>query len=93
MLFFFPFLGWSALMSAAENNNHEIACTLVDNGAEINAQMTSGWTAMHAASKVENKKKPYSSFCKRVETRISREIIGTLALSSKFKMSPCIPQS
>ena len=43
-------------MRAAENNNHEIACTLVDNGAEINAQMTSGWTAMHAASKVENKK-------------------------------------
>ena len=48
-------LGWTALMTAAENNQLEFAKWLISNGANVNAQMVgSMWTAGHAAAKRSN---------------------------------------
>ena len=48
-------LGWTALMTAAENNQLEFAKWLICNGADVNAQMVgSMWTAGHAATKRGN---------------------------------------
>jgi ankyrin repeat protein len=46
--------GWTALMTAAENDKMESAKWLIDRGAKVNIQMASGWTAGHAATKREN---------------------------------------
>ena len=48
-------LGWTALMTAAENNQLDFAKWLISNGADVNAQiMGSKWTAGHAATKRGN---------------------------------------
>jgi ankyrin repeat protein len=41
-------------MSAAENNQMHFARWLIDNKANVNHPMTSGWTALHAAAKKKN---------------------------------------
>ena len=47
--------GWTALMTAAENNQLEFARWLIRNGADVNAQMVGSlWTAGHAAAKRGN---------------------------------------
>ena len=47
--------GWTALMTAAENNQLEAAKWLLKNGADVNTQMEgSKWTAGHAATKRGN---------------------------------------
>ena len=47
--------GWSALMTAAENNQLESTKWLLKNGADVNTQMQGTlWTAGHAASKRAN---------------------------------------
>ena len=47
--------GWTALMTAAENNQVESAKWLLRNGAEVNTQMQGTlWTAGHAAAKRGN---------------------------------------
>ena len=47
--------GWTALMTAAENGQVEYARWLLQNGADVNAQMVgSMWTAGHAAAKRGN---------------------------------------
>lgn len=38
-------------MSAAENNQLESCKWLIRHGANVNAAMATGWTAMHAAAK------------------------------------------
>ena len=38
-------------MVCAEHGSLEMAQWLVDKGADVNAQMTTGWTAMHTAAK------------------------------------------
>ena len=47
--------GWTALMTAAENNQLEFAKWLIANGADVNGQMLGSlWTAGHAAAKRGN---------------------------------------
>merc|ERR1712027_6058 len=47
--------GWTALMTAAENNQLEFAKWLVNNGADVNSQMEgTKWTAGHVATKRGN---------------------------------------
>ena len=47
--------GWTALMTAAENNQLESAKWLLKNGADVNTQMHGTlWTAGHAATKTGN---------------------------------------
>ena len=47
--------GWTALMTAAENNQLESAKWLLKNGADVNTQMHGTlWTAGHAAAKRGN---------------------------------------
>jgi len=47
--------GWTALMTAAENNQLETAKWLLKNGANVNTQMQGTlWTAGHAAAKRSN---------------------------------------
>ena len=38
-------------MVCAEHGSLEMAKWLVDKGADVNAQMSTGWTAMHTAAK------------------------------------------
>ena len=38
-------------MTCAENGSLEMAQRLVDKGADVNAQMSTGWTALHTAAK------------------------------------------
>jgi len=44
-------LGWTALMTAAENVQVEAAQWLIQRGADVNCALTAGWTAGHAAAK------------------------------------------
>lgn len=47
------FHGWTPLMSAAENQHLAFCQWLLENGANVNDFMdATGWTAMHAASKM-----------------------------------------
>ncbi len=48
--------GWTALMSAAENNQYNFVKWLLTppHCAKVNFQMKTGWTAMHAAAKNNN---------------------------------------
>ena len=39
-------------MQAINNNNYNFAKWLLENGANPNAQMNTGWTAMHTAAKL-----------------------------------------
>ena len=39
-------------MSCADHGRLEMAQWLIANGAEVNTQMSTGWTAMHAAAKM-----------------------------------------
>ena len=47
--------GWTALMSAAENNQVESVDWLICNGADVNIKMEkTGWNALHAAAKMSH---------------------------------------
>jgi ankyrin repeat protein len=48
--------GWTALMSACNNENEEkeFAQFLIDNGAAVNTIMKTGWSAAHVAAKSGN---------------------------------------
>ena len=43
--------GWSPLMSAANCGRVEMVKAFVRGGADVNAEMSTGWTALHAAAK------------------------------------------
>jgi len=46
--------GWTALMSAVENDQYDFAEWLISEKAAVNHQMTTGWTALHTAGKKGN---------------------------------------
>ena len=43
--------GWTPLMAAADGGQLEACRWLLKNGAQVNASMSTGWTAMHSAAK------------------------------------------
>ena len=43
--------GWTPLMNAANCGRFEMVKAFVEGGAEVNAEMSTGWTALHAAAK------------------------------------------
>lgn len=46
--------GWTPLMSACGGKDMRIPKLFLDYGADINAAMGTGWTALHAAAKNNN---------------------------------------